>query len=272
VSIPDKKLQPFAPGGFVGRHRLIALLGQGGMADVYLAVTPGPVGISKLVVIKRLRDHLHDEEYLSMFLNEAQIAARLNHPNVTHIYEICQHAGEVYLVMEYLDGQTLHRFRKHLTPEGLPLAVHLKILCDALRGLHYAHELTDYNGTPLGIVHRDMSPHNLLVTYDGTTKVLDFGIAKALNQAVHTQVGGVKGKVQFMSPEQAQGRGEAVDRRSDVFTIGLLLWEAAVGNRVWKGEDQSIVFQHLWRGDSIDSPRSANPKVHPKLDQICVSF
>ncbi|HMA95356.1 MAG TPA: serine/threonine-protein kinase, partial [Polyangiaceae bacterium] len=123
--------------------------------------------------------------------------------------------------------------------------------------------------SPLGIVHRDMSPQNIFVTYEGTTKVLDFGIAKALNQPVHTRVGGVKGKIQYMSPEQARGGSNIVDRRSDVFTMGVLLWEAAVGRRLWKGENESVIFQRLVRGDTIPTPRSANSLVHPRIDRIC---
>lgn len=240
------------------------------MADVFLAVAPGPVGLNKLVVIKQLRDNRQDDDFLDMFLNEAHIAARLNHPNVIHLYEASHHATQLYLVMEYLNGQALQRIRGQLGTKDLPLNLHLRILCDALLGLHYAHDLCDYDGTPLGIVHRDMSPQNLFVTYDGTTKVLDFGIAKALNQTVHTRVGGVKGKIQYMSPEQARGVGHTVDRRSDLFTMGVLLWEAAVGRRLWKGEDEVIVFQHLVKGDPIVPPRTVNPDVHPQLERICM--
>lgn len=269
MALSDMAIQRVEPGGFLGRHKVLAQLGQGGMADVFLAAAPGPVGLTKLVVIKRLRDNCHDEEFAAMFLNEASIAARLNHPNVIHLYDVTQDEAELYLVMEYLDGQPLQRIRGQLGAESLALGVHLRILCDSLLGLHYAHELVDYDGSPLGIVHRDMSPQNIFVTYEGTTKVLDFGIAKALNQPVHTRVGGVKGKIQYMSPEQARGGSNIVDRRSDVFTMGVLLWEAAVGRRLWKGENESVIFQRLVRGDTIPTPRSANSLVHPRLDRIC---
>jgi eukaryotic-like serine/threonine-protein kinase len=270
MGLTDMKVQLVTAGELLGRHRVVAQLGQGGMADVFLAVAPGPVGLNKLVVIKRLRDNRQDGEFAEMFLNEAQIAARLNHPNVIHLYEVVEDESQIYLVMEFLDGQPLQRVRGHLGVDGTNLATHLRILCDALLGLHYAHELNDYDGTPLGIVHRDMSPHNVFVTYEGTTKILDFGIAKALNQTVHTRVGGVKGKIQYMSPEQARGGTHPVDRRSDVFTLGILLWEAAAGRRLWHGEDEAVVFQRLVRGDGIVSPRSANPGVHPRLERICL--
>lgn len=241
------------------------------MADVFLAIAPGPVGLNKLVVIKRLRDNRQDGEFAEMFLNEAQIAARLNHPNVIHLYEVAQDESQIYLVMEYLDGQPLQRVRSRLGTEGQGLATHLRILCDALMGLHYAHELGDYDGSSLGIVHRDMSPHNVFVTHEGTTKILDFGIAKALNQTVHTRIGGVKGKIQFMSPEQARGGTHTiVDRRSDVFTVGILLWEAATGRRLWQGVEEAVIFQRLLRGDPIEAPSTVNPLVHPRLEQICM--
>src|SRR5512133_153915 len=141
MALSDMVIQRVEPGGFLGRHKVLAQLGQGGMADVFLAAAPGPVGLTKLVVIKRLRDNCHDEEFAAMFLNEASIAARLNDPNGIHLYDVTQDEAELHLVMEYLDGQPLQRIRGQLGAESLALGVHLRILCDSLLGLHYAHEL-----------------------------------------------------------------------------------------------------------------------------------
>jgi serine/threonine-protein kinase len=270
TSSTEIKIQLVDKGGFLGRHRILAQLGQGGMADVLLAVAPGPVGLNKLVVIKRLRDNVQDSEFAEMFLNEAHIAARLNHPNVIHTYEVAQDEAQLYLVMEYLDGQPLQRVRGRIPATDYGLGIHLRILCDSLLGLHYAHELVDYNDAPLGIVHRDISPQNLFVTYEGTTKVLDFGIAKALNQAVHTRVGGIKGKIRYMSPEQAKGTSHELDRRSDVFATGILLWEAITGRRLWDGIEDVVVFQRLLRGEAIESPRHLKPDIPVGLERICM--
>ncbi|HEU4403687.1 MAG TPA: serine/threonine-protein kinase [Polyangiaceae bacterium] len=252
------------------KYRLIAELGHGGMADVFLAVAPGPAGFNKLVVIKQLRPSLvEDEEFLTMFLDEARLAARLNHPNVIHTYEVGQDEALPYLAMEYLDGQPLHRvLQKTGRDKGLPLEAHLRILCDGLVGLHYAHELRDYDGTPLGVVHRDVTPQNIFITYEGAIKVVDFGIAKALNQTAETRTGVIKGKIAYMSPEQA--RSEDIDRRSDLFAMGVMLWEAATGRRLWKGMSDVTVLQRLVSGAPLPSPRSINPEVPEWLERICL--
>ena len=258
----------------VGKYRFLVELGSGGMGDVFLAVAQGPKGFNKLQVIKRLRPELVDDpEFLGMFLNEARIAARLNHPNVVQTNEVSEHENEYFIAMEFLEGQSLYAIAKRaissspkgLPPQRLPLAMHVHILAEACEGLHYAHELADYDGTPLSLVHRDCSPQNIFVTYDGEVKVLDFGIAKAADNATVTRTGVLKGKVPYMAPEQLDGR--PIDRRTDLFAIGAMLWEAATGTRLWKGLNDIQIANRLHQKD-IPQPSSFEPSVDPKLEAI----
>ncbi|HRI72203.1 MAG TPA: serine/threonine-protein kinase [Polyangium sp.] len=251
----------------LGKYRLIAELGHGGMAEVYLAVVQGPAGFNKLVVIKQIRPQLAtDPEFLSMFLDEARLAARLSHPNVVQTNEVGQEGDRYFIAMEYLEGQPLNRVLHRIGRDGgLTLSMHLRIIIDMLVGLHHAHELTDFDGTPLNVVHRDVTPHNVFVTYDGQVKVVDFGIAKAMNSSAETRLGVVKGKVAYMAPEQA--RGERVDRRADIFSAGVMLWEAATGRRLWKGIPDLTVLHRLINGD-IPSPRDIDPEVPEALEKI----
>jgi serine/threonine-protein kinase len=251
----------------LGKYRLIAELGHGGMAEVYLAVVQGPAGFNKLVVIKQIRPQLAtDPEFLSMFLDEARLAARLSHPNVVQTNEVGQEGDRYFIAMEYLEGQPLNRVLHRIGRDGgLTLPMHLRIIIDMLVGLHHAHELTDFDSTPLNVVHRDVTPHNVFVTYDGQVKVVDFGIAKAMNSSAETRLGVVKGKVAYMAPEQA--RGERVDRRADIFSAGVMLWEAATGRRLWKGIPDLTVLHRLINGD-IPAPRDIDPEVPEGLEKI----
>jgi serine/threonine-protein kinase len=253
-----------------GNYRLVADLGQGGMADVILAIAQGPVGFNKLVVIKRLRDHLEgDPEFVNMLVDEARLAARLNHPNIVHTNEVGEIDGHFFMAMEFLEGQPLTRLKRRARRAGhdLSLDLELRILFDALGALHYAHDLCDYDGSPLGVVHRDATPSNLFVTYDGHVKVLDFGIAKATCRTTETRTGVVKGKMTYMPPEQALGH--EVDRRADVYSVGVMLWEAAAGRRMWGNVDDVVILGKLIHGDIPLSPREVNPEVPPELDAIC---
>lgn len=238
------------------------------MGDVYLGVAQGPAGFSKLMVIKMLRPALaEDEQFLAMFLEEARLAARLNHPNVVQTVEVGNEGRRYYLAMEYLEGQSLQRLRQRVSKEHpFPLGPHLRILVETLNGLQYAHDLIDIDGHALGIVHRDATPHNIFVTYDGQVKVVDFGIAKAMDSALETRTGELKGKVAYMPPEQASA--QRVDRRADVFAIGVMVWEAAVGRRLWKGLNEVAIMHELLTGN-IPSPRQVDPRVSPELDAIC---
>ncbi len=251
----------------LGKYRLIAELGHGGMAEVFLAVMRGPVGFNKLMVIKQIRPQLaEDPEFLGMFLDEARLAARLSHPNVVQTNEVGHEGNRYFIAMEYLEGQplnrVLHRFQR---AGGFPLAQHLRVITEVLAGLHHAHEIADYDGMPLGVVHRDVTPHNIFVTYDGQVKVVDFGIAKALNSSSETRTGVLKGKIAYMAPEQA--RGDRVDRRADLFSVGIMLWEAATGKRMWKGVPDIAILQRLLAGE-IPTPRSVNPDVSEQLEAI----
>jgi serine/threonine-protein kinase len=248
------------------KYRLIAEIGKGGMADVFLAVVQGPAGFNKLVVIKRTRAELvHDPEFVAMFLDEARLAARLNHPNVVQTHEVGQEGDRYFIAMEYLDGQPLNRVRSRAKQEfSVPMQV--RVLSDVLLGLHHAHELSDFNGSPLGVVHRDATPQNVFVTYDGLVKVVDFGIAKAVDSSAQTRTGVVKGKVSYMAPEQA--RGDQVDRRTDVFAAGVMLWEGIAGYRMWKGVADIVVLTNLGTG-RIPRIQDIVPTVDPGLAAIC---
>ena len=258
-----------AASGALGKYRLIAELGHGGMAQVFLALARGPAGFNKLAVIKQIREQLADDpEFLTMFLDEARLAARLNHPNVVQTNEVGEDGKRYFICMEYLEGQPLNRIIQRAGREsGIPIGVHLRILCEALSGLHHAHELTDYDGTPLQVVHRDVTPHNVFVTYAGQVKVVDFGIAKALSQSAETKAGVLKGKVAYMAPEQA--RGDKVDRRADIFSVGVMMWEALAGRRMFKGLTDVVIIQKIVNGQ-LQSPRSAKPDIDERLDAVCM--
>ncbi len=252
----------------LGRYRLLAELGQGGMARVFLAVAHGPSGFSKLVVLKMIRMHLiEDPDAVQMFLDEARLAGRLNHPNVVHTHEVAEIEGRHMMVMEYLEGQSLSAVFKRARADqrAFPRKYQLRTLLDALQGLHYAHTLKDFDGTPLSLVHRDISPQNIFITYDGVVKVLDFGIAKAVTSSAETKAGVIKGKIAYMAPEQFLG--EPVDSRADVFSVGAILWHVAAGQRLWKGVPDVQVISRVIRGE-IPKPSSVNPRVDPELERI----
>jgi serine/threonine-protein kinase len=257
--------------GSFGKYRPIAELGRGGMATVYLAAASGPGGFTKLVVIKEIKPELaEDPEFLAMFLDEAKLAARLSHPNIVQTFEVQESGNRHAIVMEYLDGQPLSRVRSKVADLGeYGTAVQLRVIADALAGLHHAHELVDYDGTPLNVVHRDVSPHNVFVTYAGQAKVVDFGIAKAADTSSQTRVGVIKGKLSYMSPEQAMSDPSVrVDRRADVFAAGIMIWEAVAGQRLWKGLEEFAIMHRLATGE-IPRLRDIKPDVAPLIDQIC---
>ncbi len=260
-------LQQAQSSNVLGKFKLIAELGRGGMSEVYLAVVAGPAGFNKLVVIKLIKAELaEDPDFINMFLEEARLSARLSHPNIVQTNEVGEVGGRYYIAMEYLEGQPYSRILHRLGRDrGLPLGMSLRVLSDVLSGLQYAHELADFDGSPLGVVHRDVTPHNVFVTYDGQVKVVDFGIAKAMNSSHETRTGMLKGKVGYMAPEQA--KGERVDRRADIFSVGVMLWEAAVGRRLWKGLNEVQILHQLLSGE-IPSPRSMRPDISAPLDAL----
>ncbi|HEU4410855.1 MAG TPA: serine/threonine-protein kinase [Polyangiaceae bacterium] len=250
---------PHAPGGY----RLCSRLGSGGQADIFLAFAPGALGAGRPVVLKQLRRSALDQpELVAAFLDEARLSARLDHPNVVRTY--AAGAGEAYFIaMEYLEGQPLDQIVARARSGGLGPAAFARIAADALAGLHHAHELRDFDGAPLDVVHRDVSPHNLFVTYEGEVKVLDFGVAKASLNRAHTQVGAIKGKAGYMAPEQALGRA---DRRADVFAMGVVLWQALAGRRPFEGDLFRVLKQVL--DEPVPRLSSVVPDVDPRLDAI----
>jgi serine/threonine-protein kinase len=253
--------------GQLGKYRLIAELAQGGMGVVYLAVMQGLGGFYKTLVIKQLKPELaHDPSFLSMFLDEARVAAKLQHPNIVQVYEVDSVGDRHFLSMEYLEGATLRRTLRVLKTE-MTLGMHLAILSDILRGLHHAHELTDESGQFLGLVHRDMSPHNIFVTFDGQAKLVDFGIVKTRDSSQKTEVGVFKGKVTYMPPEQAMTE-QPVDRRADIYSMGVMLWEAVTGRRLWKGMQDMQVLTKLVQ-KQIPTLDQVMPSAPAELKRIC---
>lgn len=251
-----------------GDYNLIGRLGFGGMAEVFLAFTAGPGGVRKLCVVKRLHRHLrHTKDFVRMFLDEARLAARLNHPNVVQTYELGEIDGAYFIAMEHLQGQSLDRVMR-LRKKGDPKQWYqfiARVIVDALEGLHYAHELKDFDGTPFSIVHRDISPQNILVTYEGISKVLDFGVAKASTQMDATESGVLKGKCSYVAPEQAYG--ESIDRRVDLWAMGVVMWEALAGRRLFKAKTNAATLLEVLTSQ-IPLVMDAAPGVSLTLGQV----
>lgn len=258
---------PMSPVPF-GKYIVIGKLGHGGMAEVNLAVVGGKGGFRKLFVIKRLHGHLeHESGFIDMFLDEARLAAQLDHPHCVQTVEVGEDNGQHFLAMEYLDGQGLERILRVTGQRGdfLPLTVSVRMIADALDGLHYAHELRSYDGAVLGVVHRDVSPQNIFVTYNGVVKILDFGIAKAESNVVETRTGVVKGKYAYIAPEQALA--QPVDRRADLWSMGVVLWEMLTSHRLFKSVNELATLNETLHG-TVHPPSSYNPLVPPELDAI----
>jgi serine/threonine-protein kinase len=248
----------------LGKYQLVAEIARGGMGIVYLAVARGPARFHKLLVIKQLKPDLaEDAVFLQMFLEEARLAARLNHPNIVQTYEIGSDDERHYMVMDYLEGIPLARMLKKKSPD-FTLAMRIRVACEVLQGLQYAHKLADFDGRPLGIVHRDATPHNVFVTYDGQIKLVDFGIAKAVDSTVETATGVMKGKPAYMAPEQVNGD---VDARADLFSVGVMLWEAVAGRRMWERRTDVEIVAATLKGE-VPSIREAAPMAAPALLHI----
>jgi eukaryotic-like serine/threonine-protein kinase len=236
------------PDGAGPHYRVVTSLGAGGTARVYLAIYERGGGFQKLVVLKTLLGHLEDEpSIVEMFRNEARIAARLEHPNVVEVHEVLEDAGRPVLVMEYLRGASLHELQRGEDAEPFALRHRLEIIERTCRGLHHCHELRDFDGTHMGLVHRDVSPHNIYVTFDGEVRLLDFGIAKIAGADGGTGTGLLKGKIRYMAPEQMMS--DAVDRRADVYAIGVLLWEAVSGREMWTGMNDAVILHRTVNGE-----------------------
>ncbi len=251
-----------------GKYLLLDTIATGGMAQLYLAKIIGIQGFEKLIAIKKILPHIAQErELVSSFIDEAKLAALLNHQNVVQIYDFGSMEDSYFISMEYLFGKDLRAMWNKAKEKSLPISLEnaLYIVSRICAGLAYAHELKDFQGKPLNIIHRDISPQNIFVTYQGDVKILDFGIAKAASQSTVTQFGMIKGKVAYMSPEQAAGK--AIDQRSDLFSTGILLYELVTQNRMFTGESTIQILTKV-RDDEYDSPESVAVGLPPRICAI----
>ncbi len=255
----------------LGRYELLVAIARGGMARVWAARQHGQRGFTKLVAIKTILPHLaREQEFERMFLDEARIASNVHHPNVCDTYELGEENGVLYLAMEWVNGDSLSRVIRPAGPETYPLDARVvaRIVADACAGLHAAHELVGEDGTPLHVVHRDFSPHNILVSADGNVKVADFGVAKALGQLhEHTSAGQIKGKLAYMAPEQVGG---IADRRSDIFSAGCVLYEATLGIAPFRADNDLQIMQNLMAGAYM-RPSQRAPGYPPELERIVMT-
>jgi serine/threonine-protein kinase len=252
----------------IGRYALFGEIAAGGMATVHFGRLVGPVGFSRTVAIKRLHPQFaKDPEFVSMFLDEARLASRIQHPNVVTTLDVVAMPNEVFLVMEYVQGESLSRLTKNSNKAGerIPWGHVASIMAGMLHGLHAAHEAKSERREPLNIVHRDVSPQNVLVGTDGVSRVLDFGVAKAAMRVGSTRDNQMKGKLSYMSPEQLNGK--AVDRRTDIFAAAVVLWETLVGKRLFEGADAGEIFAKVLASE-IPDPRSVISTVPSSLNDV----
>jgi serine/threonine protein kinase len=250
-----------------GKYQLIKKLATGGMAEVWLALQTGIEGFNRHVVVKRILPHLaEDPEFVQMFLNEAKIASRFNNPNIAQIYDLGAENGTYYIAMEFIHGEDLGRVMRRAWSSGQWVARHiaLRIVADTCSGLYYAHTRVSDTGQPLKVVHRDISPQNILISFDGAVKIVDFGIAKAADQVSNTRSGAIKGKFAYMAPEQAGGK--PLDARTDIFALGLILYELMTGVRPLKRDSELATLQAAMEC-TIELP-SAVAEVPLKIDEV----
>jgi eukaryotic-like serine/threonine-protein kinase len=269
----DAEQQQIAGGGpalrRLGKYELLARIGEGGMAEVHLARICGPMNFEKLVVVKTIHPDLASQgEFLKMLLDEARLSALLHHPRIVDIYDLGQADDSFFIAMEYLEGQTLSLLMT-AGAKGNPLGAveAARIIADAADGLHAAHELKTRSGVSVELVHRDVSPNNIIVLYDGNVKIVDFGIAKARGRLTQSGARQLKGKVGYASPEQLSG--QPIDRRSDIYSLGVVMWEALTHRRLFRGESFQPTLDRMLAGD-VPPPSRYNPLVPPQLESICL--
>jgi len=257
-----------APRMRLGNYEPLLQLATGGMATVYVARQSGAAGFERLVVVKRVHPHLlSNREFSDMFRDEARLAAMLHHPNVVAVTDVVESEGELFLVMEYVDSVALSTLLKTSVDrkERLPPAVVVRILVDALAGLHAAHEANDMRGNRLEIIHRDVSPQNVIVGSDGSSRLIDFGVAKARHRLTETKSGSLKGKYGYMSPEQA--KAQPVDRRADLFSAGVVLWETLTGARLFRGDNEFDTIRRIAE-EPVPAPSALAPAVPRGVDAV----
>lgn len=252
----------------IGKYRLIGMMNTGGMAELFLALQAGLEGFTKVVALKQVLPHLATSQaFIDMFLDEARLAARLDHANIVRIYDFGEANGRYYLAMEYLPGEDVARVgsQARKTGQRIPVDIAAAIISGAAAGLHFAHELTGEDGSPLGLVHRDATPSNIIMTYYGAVKMVDFGVAKTEANVHQTQAGQVKGKMSYLAPEQVVG--ESIDRRADVFCLGIVLWELLTGRKLFSREN-AVAAVHAVINEEPAPPSQLRPDVPPELDAI----
>jgi hypothetical protein len=257
----------FAPEAF-GQYYLVDPLAVGGMAEVFRAKTFGEAGFEKVLVVKRiLEKYAADQGFIDMFIDEAKLSVQLTHPNIVQIFDFGKIDRNYFIAMEAVEGKDLKSIlqRQAKLGEHMPIEMACMIVHQSAKGLHHAHERSDSVGLPLNIVHRDISPSNLLVSYEGQVKVADFGIADGAGGQHETQAGVLKGKYSYMSPEQSHG--EPLDNRSDIFSLGVCLWESLTGHRLFRRNDNAQTLSAVRSGE-IPAPSNYNPKVPSELDAI----
>ena len=265
---PAAAVAPLPVGTPFGQYELIEPIATGGMAEVYRARMKGVEGFQKIVAIKRILPHLTDnDEFVSMFVDEAKLAAQLQHPNIIHIYDLGKIERSYYIAMEYIDGKDLRSILRTLDEKHsrLPLGLALFIGSRLAAALDYAHRKKDLQGHAMALVHRDVSPQNVLISFDGDIKLCDFGIAKAASKASHTRAGALKGKLQYMSPEQAWGKD--IDQRSDIFSLGLVLYEMLTGRKAFAGDSELSILEQV-RAPKLTPPRELDPSIPPEVERV----
>ncbi|RLB58906.1 MAG: hypothetical protein DRI34_03425 [Deltaproteobacteria bacterium] len=255
-----------------GKYELVRKIAVGGMAEIFLATHTGPEGFKKHVAIKRILPHLtEDSDFVTMFLDEARLVARFSHPNLVQIFELGQVRNVYFLAMEYVNGASMSRVLKTCRKNDIPFPAEygVKICSFACEGLEYAHNFTDPDGTPLNLIHRDVSPQNLMLSYDGVVKVLDFGIAKAAGNLYRTRTTSLKGKAAYMSPEQITQK-TGLDRRSDIFALGIVLYEFTTGRRPFEGDTELELMMGIVQSEATD-PRQFAPDMPAELAGIIMT-
>ncbi|HEY5951962.1 MAG TPA: serine/threonine-protein kinase [Kofleriaceae bacterium] len=259
---------PAEVGNAANSYEILAKLAMGGMAEIFLARGASTAGVERYVVLKRvLRHRASDVHFVEMFLDEARLAAQLQHPNIAQVYDIGKLGDSYFFTMEYVHGETVRTLlaRSHGLRRHIPISSVLSIIAGAAAGLQHAHERKGFDGRHLGIVHRDVSPSNLMVGYEGTVKVVDFGVAKAAHRSTETQSGTVKGKISYMSPEQC--KGAEIDRRSDLFSLGIVMWEVLTTEKLFRRTSDFEAMQAIVH-DEVPPPSQLRPDVPPELDHI----